>query len=171
MVITCPHCKNNTNLTINFIPKDWEELCCMHCSKTFKIGDRADNPKRHGSPTFYALLTEMGDLHDKKSHDYASNDNPYGNYHFAGLVSSMFAHCAEDAGFAGRVAEKLYRLANLEKAGKTPKNEGIEDTERDICVIICLWMADRRDRRAKLSKDIDNKDSEFYKNIKIRDDN
>lgn len=103
--------------------------------------------ERHGSPTFYKLLEEMSETHDKKSYDYASDDNPYGNYHFAGMVSSMFSHSPQDAGFAGRLAEKIYRLANLESAGKTAKNEGISDTETDIAVITALWMADRRDRR------------------------
>lgn len=103
--------------------------------------------KRHGSPTFYALLEEMADTHDKKSHDYASDKNPYGNYHFAGMVANLFAHSPQDAGFAGRIAEKIYRLSNLEGSGKQAKNESVEDTERDIVVIAALWMADRRDRR------------------------
>jgi hypothetical protein len=108
-----------------------------------------DKAKLHGSPTFYKLLEEMAETHNKKSHDYASNDNPYGNYHFAGLVGAMFAHSPEDAGFASRIAEKMYRLANLEKSNKVALNEGIEDTERDIAVITALWMSDRRDRRLK----------------------
>lgn len=104
---------------------------------------------RHGSPTFYALLEEMAVTHDKKSHDYASNDNPYGNYHFAGRLAVLFAHSEQDAGFVGRLGEKLYRLANLESSQKTAQNESIEDTERDIAVITALWMADRRDRRLR----------------------
>jgi len=104
-------------------------------------------PSRHGSPIFYALLEEMANTHDRKSHDYASNDNPYGNYHYAGQVSSLFAHSFKDAGFAGRIAEKVYRLANLEGSQKNPSNESIQDTEIDICVITLLWMADRRQRR------------------------
>ncbi len=104
---------------------------------------------RHGSPTFYALLEEIADTHDAKSHDYASAKNPSGNYHFAGQMATMFAHSPMDAGFVGRLAEKIYRLANLEGSGKTPKNESIADTERDIAVITALWMADRRDRRSK----------------------
>lgn len=116
---------------------------------------------RHGSPRFYDLLGEMAEVHDRKSHDYASNDNPYGNYHFAGLVSSLFSHSPNDAGFAGRIAEKMYRLANLESGGKIPQNESIDDTERDIAVITALWMADRRDRRAK-ENCMDNKDLEMY---------
>lgn len=104
---------------------------------------------RHGSPIYYALLHEMADTHDKKSHDYASDKNPFGNYHFAGQLALLFAHSPEDAGFIGRIGEKIFRLANLDGTGKTPKNEAIEDTERDIAVIATLWMADRRDRRRK----------------------
>lgn len=104
---------------------------------------------RHGSPMFYHLLTQMADTHDKKSHDYASDNNPYGNYHFAGKLALLFAHCPEDAGFAGRIGEKLYRLANLEASAKAPKNETIEDTEIDLPTIMTLWMADRRDRRMR----------------------
>jgi hypothetical protein len=106
---------------------------------------------RHGSPTFYALLEEMANTHDAKSHDYASDKNPSGNYHFAGKVAQMFAHSSDDAGFVGRIAEKIYRLANLESSGKSPKNESVADTEKDICVITALWMADRRDRRARIT--------------------
>jgi len=104
--------------------------------------------ERHGSPTFYKLLESMANTHNKKSHDYAHNSNPSGNYHFAGYVAGLFNHSPEDAGFAGRVAEKLYRLSVLEGSGKKPKNESIEDTEIDICTIVTLWMADRRDRRS-----------------------
>lgn len=113
-------------------------------------GYRMDIPEqksRHGSPTFYSLLEEMADTHDAKSHDYASDKNPSGNYHFAGQMAAMFAHSPEDAGFVGRLAEKIYRLANLESGQKTPRNESIADTEKDIAVITALWMADRRDRR------------------------
>jgi len=102
---------------------------------------------RHGSPTFYKLLEEVADTHDKKSHDYASDNNPSGNYHFAGQLSLLFAHESRDAGFVGRIGEKLFRLANLEGSGKAPLNESIADTERDLCVIMLLWMADRRNRR------------------------
>jgi hypothetical protein len=102
----------------------------------------------NGSPTFYKLLEEMAVTHDKKSHDYASNSNPYGNYHFAGKLALLFAHSEQDAGFVGRLGEKLYRLANLEGSQKIAQNESIEDTERDLCVIMALWMADRIDRRA-----------------------
>ena len=106
-----------------------------------------EEKQRHGSPTFYNLLQRMADIHNAKSHDYASNDNPYGNYEFAGMLSKLFDN-PNDAGFIGRIGEKIYRLANLENSGKSPSNETIDDTEVDICTIVALWMASRRDRRA-----------------------
>jgi hypothetical protein len=92
----------------------------------------------------------MAETHDKKSHDYASDSNPSGNYHFAGTLAILFSHSPEDAGFVGRLGEKIYRLSNLEKSGKVAKNESIDDTERDIATITTLWMADRRNRRITL---------------------
>ena len=122
---------------------------------------------RHGSPIFYDLLERMAQVHDKKSHDYASNQDPYGNYHFAGKLASLFAHSHEDAGFVGRLGEKLYRLANLESSQKIAQNESIADTEIDICVIVTLWMASRRDRRNK--NKIVKDESMFYGKHEIGD--
>lgn len=104
--------------------------------------------RRHGSPDFYKLLREMADLHDRKSHDYASTQNPFGNYHFAGMLGQLF-HNPKDAGFVARLGEKFYRLANLENNQLRPLNETIEDTEKDLCVIMVLWIASRRERRQK----------------------
>jgi len=104
---------------------------------------------RHGSQEFYRLLEECANLHENKSHDYASEDNPFGNYHFAGMLSNLFSHSPHDAGFVGRIGEKIYRLANLEGGTKTPKNESIDDTEKDIVVITALWIASRRDARGR----------------------
>jgi len=100
----------------------------------------------YGSKTFYDLLKEAGQLHSLKSHDYASDKDPYANYKFAGQMSKLFDD-PDDSGFVGRIAEKLYRLANLENNRKEPKNESVEDTERDLCVLMILWMSMRKDRR------------------------
>lgn len=105
--------------------------------------------QRNGSPVFYGMLNEMAETHDRKSHDYASNDSPYANYQFAGKLAALFAHSPEDMGFLSRIGEKMYRLANLEKDGKIPSNESMEDTERDLPIIMTLWMSMRRERRMK----------------------
>jgi hypothetical protein len=146
--------------TCDKVPKDKPFLAdrnithCPFCGVELKMSyDEVEFPDgkgytRHGSPTFYSLLEEMAETHSKKSHDYASNSNPYGNYHFAGKIALLFSHSEQDAGFVGRLGEKLYRLANLESSQKVPSNESIEDTERDLCVIMALWIASRRDRRS-----------------------
>ena len=103
--------------------------------------------QRHGSATFYSLLEEMAATHDRKSHDYATSDKPFINYEFAGTIANLFSHSAIDAGFAGRLAEKIMRLSVLEKGGLQPKNESVADTERDIAVIATLWMAARKDKQ------------------------
>lgn len=112
---------------------------------------------RHGSPIFYALLKEMAETHDKKSHDYASDGDPFANYKFAGMLSKVFTN-PDDAGFLGRIGEKIFRLANLENPSQTgeskiPLNESIEDTEKDIPTIVTLWIAMRRLRRSQVTKD------------------
>jgi hypothetical protein len=98
--------------------------------------------------TFHELLGRASQLHDRKSHDYASDDDRYGNYHFAGKLAKLFENY-EDSGFVGRLGEKLYRLANLDNNGKVPLNETVEDTELDLIVIMVLWMSDRKDRRER----------------------
>ena len=103
--------------------------------------------QRHGSATFYSLLEEMAATHDRKSHDYATSDKPFINYEFAGTIANLFSHSAIDAGFAGRLAEKIMRLSVLEAQRLQPKNESIADTERDIAVIATLWMAARKDKQ------------------------
>lgn len=124
--------------------------CCPLCKSTSgkieKLGDKA--LRRNGSQTFYSLLGKAADIHDSKSHDYASNSDPLGNYRFAGELAKLFVD-PTDSGLIGRFGEKLYRLSNLDKSGKTEKNEPVNDTEIDLLVIIGLFVADRQDRRMK----------------------
>ena len=98
------------------------------------------------SSEFTKLLEEAKELHDRKSHDYTKSDDPYGNYRFAGFLSQLF-RSPDDAGFVGRIGEKLFRLSVLQD--KDPLNESVEDTERDLVEIMTLWMASRRERRKK----------------------
>ena len=127
-------------------PVYYAQVPIDHCTCIPSYKAEPPPEKLHGSPVFYKLLDEMRETHNKKSHDYAPDSDPYANYKFAGLVSSMFSHSPDDAGFAGRLAEKLVRLSVLGKRGTQPLNESIADTERDIAVIAALWMAMRREK-------------------------
>jgi hypothetical protein len=75
------------------------------------------------------LLDEMRALHDRKSHDYAEDGNPYSNFEFAAQLAEGFT--GVDAVFAVLMGIKLARLRELTAKGKTPNNESIEDTRRD----------------------------------------
>lgn len=126
--------------------------------------------QRHGSPIFYKMLEEMAQLHDRKSHDYAKDDDPFGNYIFSGQVAKLFSHSPLDIGFVTRLAEKLYRLANLESSGKTPKNESIQDTELDISVIVTLWMAARRHDRQLAKSSLGSDFLKKYDEVRLKMD-
>lgn len=120
---------------------------CPRCGRPYNFESEKSRLKmqpRNGSATFYKLLEQAGEIHDSKSHDYASSDDPFGNYTFAGKIADMFEDHT-DMGLIGRFAEKLFRLSNLET--KEPKNETIEDAEIDLLIIIGLFISNRRDRR------------------------
>lgn len=97
-----------------------------------------EEPKKNGSPEFYALLQDMSDIHSKKSHDYAQVSNPFSNFERAGLIASWFTHPVEIA-FACLIGIKLARLAEL--STKSPKNESVVDTHLDLATYAALWGA------------------------------
>jgi hypothetical protein len=86
---------------------------------------------RSGNPKYHALLDALAELHDKKSHDYAQADNPYSNFEYAAMVAARFKDPV-DRVFVTQLAIKLARLAELTAAGKTPNNESVQDTRRDL---------------------------------------
>lgn len=163
LVLECGHSTPNLSgyHSINdFNQKLWCEVCNrIELNKNLNnIQNTQYNPQYKDSlwvdkpnpkiSIFTQLLHDMQVIHDKKKHDYTGNDDPYGNYRFAGKLSKLFNN-PDDAGFVGRIGEKLYRLANLDNSGKTAVNETVEDTEVDICTIVVLWMASRKERRIK----------------------
>jgi len=97
--------------------------------------------KEYRNPTFKKLLDEMLALHERKSHDYANDGNPYSNFEAA----ARFAHVTVDQVFEVLLGIKYARLWELIRAGKTPNNESIEDTLIDINVYSCLRVSYRRD--------------------------
>lgn len=97
------------------------------------------------NPHFAALLKKMEETHERKSHDYSKDTNPFSNFEFSELLSNMFTD-PSDRVFAVFVGTKLARLAEL-RSGKNPKNESIEDTMLDLTVYSALWYS-------KLARDV-----------------
>lgn len=86
------------------------------------------------------LVDALRELHDRKSHDYARAENPYSNFEYAGLVSERFTDPV-DRVFVTQLAIKLARLAELTAAGKTPNNESVQDTRRDLANYALIWAS------------------------------
>lgn len=92
---------------------------------------------RHpSSARFHELLKEIGDLHDKKSRDYGTTDDP-----FANVRASQEWGIAPHLGALVRLNDKIVRLKTYAKTGVLA-NEGVDDSLRDIAVyaLIALVM-------------------------------
>ena len=93
------------------------------------IGLGPKTKKRYGHPRFYELVDEISELHSRKNHDYATDEDPLSNFKQVAkavgvepwVVGMMF------------IAEKFYRLVNLIERGDV-KNESKEDTLSDMAV-------------------------------------
>lgn len=92
------------------------------------------------SKHFLELLDEMKEVHIKKSHDYAQDENPFSNFTYAAEVLKPFKNPIDQV-FAGIIGIKLARLAELLSSGKTPSNESIADTFVDLANYSALWGA------------------------------
>lgn len=86
------------------------------------------------NPKFNAFAEHALELHDKKSHDYASDNNPYSNFEFA----AHYAGITVDQVFDVMIGVKQARLIELTSNNKTPNNESIWDTKRDLAVYAML---------------------------------
>lgn len=89
------------------------------------------------NPIHSEILDKCKELHEKKSHDYAQDDNPFSNFEYAAKVAEPFTDPV-DRVFATLIGVKLARLAELRK-GKEPKNESIEDTCIDFVNYAAIW--------------------------------
>ena len=98
------------------------------------------------NPRFSAALHRMEEVHNAKSHDYATDDNRYANFEFAEALVARFDD-PHDQVFATMVGIKLARLGELLGRGKTPKHESIDDSFLDLANYVVLWWTSyQRDR-------------------------
>lgn len=67
-------------------------------------------------------------LMGKKSHDYASNQNRYSNFEYAAQAAGI----KPEQAILSLIGIKVARLTQLVSAGKTPENESVEDTMKDL---------------------------------------
>ncbi len=88
---------------------------------------------------FEKLLEEARLIHDKKSHDYASDEDRFSNFTRAAEIVSWFKNPIDQV-FACMIGIKIARLAEL-RNGKNPNNESIRDSHLDLFVYSGLWTS------------------------------
>ena len=99
---------------------------------------------RHpNSARFHAILTELGELHDKKQRDYGRADDP-----FANVRASSEWGVAPWVGAMVRLNDKVRRLQKAAQS-ETLVNESVEDSMRDIAVysVIALVLWEQEQKR------------------------
>ena len=96
-------------------------------------------------------MDELKELHERKNKDYATDANPYSNFEFASQLVALF-NDPVDATFAAIIGVKLARLGELLGKGKTPQNESVRDTLRDLTCYSGIWTARTEDRIAGLDR-------------------
>ena len=78
----------------------------------------------------------MRDIHNKKAHDYARDDNRYSNFENAAKTAGT----SVGAVFRTMIGIKCARLAELE-GGKSPNNESIQDSLLDLATYAALYAS------------------------------
>lgn len=88
----------------------------------------------HGHPDFYKLLTQMAELHSRKNHDYAGDENPLRNFY-----KCMAMGLTPFQGIMVRLSDKWSRLESFMKQGILEViEESVEDTLLDNAVYSLL---------------------------------
>ena len=90
-------------------------------------------PNKH----FLTLIEECKQIHEKKLHDYAQDDNPFSNFERA----SDIANGTVNDIFKVMIGIKIARLEELLENDKQPLNESIKDSFIDLANYCLLWGA------------------------------
>lgn len=97
------------------------------------------------SVEFKKLCKLANEIHERKNHDYAQEDNHFSNFERASIIASWFDNPVHKS-FALLIGIKLARAAELLN-GKTPKNESVDDTMLDNFVYAGLFAAYIKEKR------------------------
>lgn len=99
----------------------------------FKI-DPIVFPETTTNDPFTKILREMADLHDHKSADYGSGEDPYAN-----LRASIGFGIDPWMGALVRAGDKMFRLQSFIK-NRSLKNEGVEDSLLDLATYAVIAL-------------------------------
>lgn len=91
------------------------------------------------SKEFHEIVEKMKEIYNKKSHDYAKDNDPFSNFKFAAEIVKHYSNPIDQV-FASIIAIKLARLSELLN-GKEAKNESVNDSFIDLANYSALWGA------------------------------
>jgi len=86
--------------------------------------------KYYGHPDFYKLLNKMKEIHSKKNHDYAGDDDPLSNFQIVYELTKNIPDSPFKVAFT-RLVEKVVRIANIVTKGNQVEDETIDDSLLD----------------------------------------
>jgi len=101
-----------------------------------------ETPK-FGHPMFHQIVEEIRDLHEKKNKQYATTDDPLGNFRRTGQIIAKMLKPGIDPGLASCLAfmskqvDGVYEMFGESKTGTC---EQIEDKLLDIAVYAIIGM-------------------------------
>lgn len=124
-------------------PEPEPESCCE--GRRFR-GDSLLGRRRHPSSTaFLTLLDEMQRLHESKSADYGSEDDPLANIR----QGADFVNIEAWRGCMVRIADKVQRLRTYCRTGRLV-HEGVRDTLLDLSAysLLAIVLFDEGQRDA-----------------------
>lgn len=92
--------------------------------------------------TVEQLLDECKKITKSKQADYTTGQDRFENFSRCAEVSTWFLQPIDKV-YVTLVTVKLARLASLLGRDKTPNNESIEDSFKDLVNYCALWAGDR----------------------------
>lgn len=110
------------------------EIYGCSCGGACACSQDARQARHPNSARFHEILSELGDLHDRKQRDYGRGDDPFANvrgsieWGMPGWVGAMV-----------RANDKIKRLQQYAREGKLA-NEGVADSFMDLAVYAVIAM-------------------------------
>ena len=99
----------------------------------------------HGHRDFYKIMFDLMDLHNRKNHDYASDENPLSNFDRVGELCDKYGIWEWECSSALKVAavymlKQFDAFMNLMQTNKSALVEGVPERLKDVAVYSVLEM-------------------------------
>ena len=125
--------------------KPAEECAAEVLTQAWRGDSLLENRKHPSSVAFLSLLQEMKTLHESKSADYGSEDDPLANIR----TGADFVNIEAWRGCMVRIADKVQRLRTYCRTGRLV-HEGVRDTLLDLSAysLLAIVLFDEGQRDA-----------------------